>query len=77
MVDDEENMRYMLTQILKKGGHRVDAAHNGEEALNGAAKKTCLTWSFAMCGCPPWTVLNFSKRREAKSWMYHHYDVCL
>ncbi|MBP1709786.1 MAG: histidine kinase [Deltaproteobacteria bacterium] len=33
VVDDEENMRYMLTQILKKGGHSVDAAHNGEEAL--------------------------------------------
>jgi len=33
VVDDEENMRYMLTQILKKGGCRVDAAHNGEEAL--------------------------------------------
>ena len=33
VVDDEANMRYMLTQILKKGGYNVDAANNGEEAL--------------------------------------------
>ncbi|WAC06329.1 MAG: sigma-54 dependent transcriptional regulator [Thermodesulfobacteriota bacterium] len=33
VVDDEENMRHMLAQILKKGGYSVDAAHNGEEAL--------------------------------------------
>src|SRR4030042_5077609 len=33
VVDDEENMRYMLTQILQKGGHSVDAAQNGEKAL--------------------------------------------
>jgi CheY-like chemotaxis protein len=29
VVDDEENMRYMLTQILKKGGYSVVAAQNG------------------------------------------------
>jgi two-component system response regulator AtoC len=33
IVDDEENFRHMLSVILKKEGYDVDAASNGEEAL--------------------------------------------
>jgi two-component system response regulator AtoC len=33
IVDDEENFRHMLSVILKKEGYDVEAATNGEEAL--------------------------------------------
>ena len=33
IVDDEENFRHMLSVILKKEGYDVEAASNGEEAL--------------------------------------------
>lgn len=33
VVDDEENFRHMLSVILKKEGYDVEAASNGEEAL--------------------------------------------
>jgi len=33
IIDDEENMRHMLSSLLKKSGYRVDTASNGEEAL--------------------------------------------
>jgi len=34
VVDDEENMRHMLTELLKGEEYAVDAAGNGEEALS-------------------------------------------
>lgn len=33
VVDDEESMRHMLSELLNKEGYDVDAAQNGEEAL--------------------------------------------
>jgi len=33
IIDDEENMRHMLSSLLKKSGYRVDTASNGKEAL--------------------------------------------
>ena len=33
VVDDEENMRHMLTELLKGEEYAVDAAGNGKEAL--------------------------------------------
>ena len=33
IIDDEENMRHMLSLLLKKSGYRVDTASNGKEAL--------------------------------------------
>jgi two-component system response regulator AtoC len=37
VVDDEENFRHMLSVILKKEGYDVEAASNGEEALQKIA----------------------------------------
>jgi two-component system response regulator AtoC len=37
VVDDEENFRHMLSVILKKEGYDVEAASNGEEALQKMA----------------------------------------
>jgi two-component system response regulator AtoC len=37
IVDDEENFRHMLSVILKKEGYDVEAASNGEEALQRIA----------------------------------------
>jgi len=34
VVDDEENMRHMLSALLTKEGYRVDTAENGREALS-------------------------------------------
>jgi len=33
IIDDEENMRHLLSVILKKEGYRIDQAQNGQEAL--------------------------------------------
>ncbi len=33
VIDDEQNMRHMLTTLLKRSGFNVTAASNGEEAL--------------------------------------------
>lgn len=33
IIDDEENMRHMLSSLLKKSGYRVDTASNGKDAL--------------------------------------------
>ncbi|HNR14381.1 MAG TPA: response regulator, partial [Thermodesulfobacteriota bacterium] len=34
IVDDEENMRHMLSELLKQDGYGVDTAGNGQEALD-------------------------------------------
>ncbi len=39
IVDDEENMRHMLTELLSDEGYGVDTARNGEEALNYMEEK--------------------------------------
>ena len=33
IVDDEENMRHMLSSLLAKAGYRVDTASDGADAL--------------------------------------------
>jgi len=37
VVDDEEDMRSMLTQMLERVGHTVVTANNGEEAIEAFA----------------------------------------
>lgn len=46
IVDDEENMRHMLTAMLKNFGYDVDAAANGEAALN---KVNASPYDFILC----------------------------
>jgi two-component system response regulator AtoC len=33
IIDDEENMRHMLSNLLKKSGYRIDTANNGYEGI--------------------------------------------
>ena len=33
VIDDEENMRHMLSALLKKMGYHIDTAENGQEGL--------------------------------------------
>ena len=46
IVDDEENMRHMLTAMLKKFGYVVDSAVNGAAALNMISSET---YDFILC----------------------------
>lgn len=46
VIDDEENMRHMLTAMLKKSGYIVDTASDGLEALGMLDKKN---YDFILC----------------------------
>ncbi len=46
IIDDEENMRHMLTTLLKKSGYRVDSASNGYDGLKMVKEKY---YSFILC----------------------------
>ena len=58
IVDDEENFRHMLSVILKKEGYDVEAASNGEEALQ---KVTLSPYDQVLCDIrmPKMDGLNF------------------
>jgi two-component system response regulator AtoC len=46
IVDDEENMRHMLSALLSREGYTVDAAENGQKALKMAAETV---YDFILC----------------------------
>ena len=46
IIDDEDNMRHMLTALLRKSGFRIDAAEDGDEALT---KVKDTTYDFILC----------------------------
>ncbi len=46
IIDDEENMRHMLTTLLKKSGYRVDNASNGYDGFKMVKEKY---YSFILC----------------------------
>ena len=46
IVDDEKNMRHMLTSMLKKFGYTVDTAADGTDALKMVGQKT---YDFILC----------------------------
>lgn len=46
VIDDEENMRHMLSTVLGKAGYRVDCAPDGYEALQ-MINETC--YDFILC----------------------------
>ena len=39
VIDDEENMRHMLTVLLEKEGYQVESAANGIEGLDLALER--------------------------------------
>ncbi|MFC1886815.1 sigma-54-dependent transcriptional regulator, partial [Thermodesulfobacteriota bacterium] len=46
IIDDEENMRHMLTTLLKRFGYRIDTAADGVEGLGLVEKRT---YDFILC----------------------------
>ena len=46
VIDDEENMRHMLSALLKKSGYRVDLAADGREGLKVLAQTH---YDFVLC----------------------------
>jgi two-component system response regulator AtoC len=46
VVDDEVNMRHMMTALLEKSGYRIDTAENGRTALEMVQKKI---YDFILC----------------------------
>jgi two-component system response regulator AtoC len=46
VIDDEENMRHMLSVLLKKSGYRVETAPDGAEALRMVDEKK---FDFVLC----------------------------
>ena len=46
VVDDEENMRHMLSALLTREGYKVDTAENGRKALSMIAQKQ---YDFILC----------------------------
>ncbi len=47
IIDDEENMRHMLTMLLRKSGYQIDTAGNGKEGLKKLA--TDPPYDFILC----------------------------
>ncbi|MFH1102541.1 MAG: sigma-54 dependent transcriptional regulator [Pseudomonadota bacterium] len=46
IIDDEENMRHMLSSMLKKSGYQVDSASDGIEGLKRMSEKP---YDFILC----------------------------
>jgi len=46
IIDDEENMRHMLTAMLKSFGYRIDTAANGREGLQMVKQRP---YDFVLC----------------------------
>ena len=50
VVDDEDNLRDVLMEVLKRDGHEVDSAVDGAEGLGGP-RSTATTSSSRICAC--------------------------
>jgi two-component system response regulator AtoC len=46
IIDDEANMRHMLTTLLRSSGYRIDSAADGQEALERVAQKA---YDYILC----------------------------
>ena len=45
LVEDDDLVRDMLTQVLERASHQVICAANGEEATDYYKKKHLISWS--------------------------------
>jgi len=65
VVDDEENMRHMLSALLKREGYRVDTAENGQVALSMVSEGH---YDFILCDIkmPRMDGMTFLKKASAK-----------
>jgi two-component system response regulator AtoC len=67
IIDDEENMRHMLSSMLKKSGYRVYTASNGSEALNMVDRTL---YDFILCDLkmPGMSGMEFFEAARDKLW---------
>jgi two-component system response regulator AtoC len=67
IIDDEENMRHMLSSMLKKSGYRVYTASNGSEALNMVDQTL---YDFILCDLkmPGMSGMEFFEAARDKLW---------
>jgi two-component system response regulator AtoC len=67
IVDDEENMRHMLSALLSKSGYRVDTASDGAEAL---AMVDQTLYDFILCDLkmPNMSGMEFVENARDKLW---------
>lgn len=67
IVDDELSMRQFLSMMLKKEGHQVDVAQNGQEAidkLNGGQRYSLILTDLKMPGKTGLDVLSHAKQLD-------------
>ena len=67
IIDDEENMRHMLSSMLKKSGYRVYTASNGSEALYMVEETL---YDFILCDLkmPDMSGMEFFEAARDKLW---------
>jgi two-component system response regulator AtoC len=67
IIDDEENMRHMLSSMLKKSGYRVSTASNGSEALDMVDQTL---YEFILCDLkmPGMSGMEFFEAARDKLW---------
>jgi two-component system response regulator AtoC len=67
IIDDEENMRHMLSSMLKKSGYRVYTASNGSEALDMVDQTL---YDFILCDLkmPDMSGMEFFETARDKLW---------
>ena len=67
IIDDEENMRHMLSSMLKKSGYRVYTASNGSEALDMVEETL---YDFILCDLkmPDMSGMEFFEAARDKLW---------
>jgi two-component system, NtrC family, response regulator AtoC len=67
IIDDEENMRHMLSSMLKKSGYRVSTASNGSEALDMVDQTL---YDFILCDLkmPGMSGMEFFEAARDKLW---------
>ncbi len=67
IIDDEENMRHMLSSLLKKSGYRVDSASDGAVAMEMVDRTI---YDFILCDLkmPNMNGIEFFKTARDKLW---------
>jgi two-component system response regulator AtoC len=65
VIDDEPNLRHMLTVVLEKAGYTVSSAADGAEALS-LTETNSFDLILCDCACPGWTVSPSSVRHQRK-----------
>lgn len=67
VIDDEENMRHMLSSMLKKSGYRVSTASNGSEAMDMVDQTL---YDFILCDLkmPDMSGMEFFEAARDKLW---------